>query len=121
MPSLLYMLVGVSGKNMRKLISTKNSSIKYEAETLHFIEAAPNPKYVAIIRGHKHQKGISQIIQGSNWADWDAKKAALMPITEMALFPALAPSTITLRHSISKETWQQDQGGTKVQLSAIVR
>ena len=28
---------------------------------------------------NRHQKGISQIIQGTPRADWEAKKAALMP------------------------------------------
>lgn len=112
MPSMLYMLSnsGAIGKKKRELLSTRNFSIKYEAEILHFIEAAEKPEYIAVIHCHKHQKGISQIIQGNNWADWDAKKAVLTPITEMALFPPLAPSTFILRYSISRDLGTRPRG-----------
>ena len=43
-------------KKKKELSNTRNSSIKYEAETLHLIEAAQKPKYAAVIHCHKHQR-----------------------------------------------------------------
>ena len=64
----------------RGLLNAKNSPVKYGAEILHLIEAAQKPKLVAVIQCRGHQKENSQITQGKNRADWEAKKAALMPI-----------------------------------------
>ena len=63
------------------------------------------PQKVAVIHCRGHQKGTPQISQGNNRADREAKKAALMPITEMALIPSLTPSSIIPRYSTFKENW----------------
>ena len=106
------MLVELSGKKKRTF-KYKKFLYKVWGWDFAFDRSSSKTKIRSSHSLPQASKGISQIIQGCNWADWDAKKAALMPITEMALFPGLVPSTITLRHSISKATWQRDQGGTK--------
>ena len=55
-------------------------TVKYGAAILHLIDAAQKPKLVAVIHCCGHQKETSQITQENIRADWEAKKASLMPI-----------------------------------------
>ena len=89
----------------RGLLNARNFPIKYRAEILYLIEVVQKPKQITVIHCHGHQKGTSQISQGNNRADWETKKAVLMPITEMALIPSLTPSNVIPRYSTSKENW----------------
>ena len=111
MPSLLHMLVELLGK--KRTLKYKKFLCKLWGWGFRFHSSSSKPKYTAVIHCHRHQKGSSQITPGSNWTHWEAKTAALVPITEMALTPTLAPSTNILWYSTSKETWARDQGGTK--------
>ena len=111
MPSLLYMLVELFGK--KRTLKYKKFLYNVWGWGFRFHSSSSKPKYIAVIHCHRHQKGSSQITPGSNWTHREAKTAALVPITEMALTPTLAPSTNILWYSTSRETWARDQGGTK--------
>ena len=68
--------------------------IKYGAGISHLIEVVQKPKQAAVVHCRGHQKGTPQISQGNDRAYQEAKKAALVPTTEMALIPSLTPSNV---------------------------
>lgn len=68
---VLHVYAAIWGKNCI-FLNAKNSPVKYGAEILFLIE-------VAVIHYHVHQKENSQITQGNNKADQEAKKQPWCP------------------------------------------
>ena len=95
---VLHAHTAIRGK--RELLRARNSSIKYEAEILHFTEAVQTPKQAL--------KGNFSIYLRNPQGRLGSKESSLDAIIGMILIPSIALSTIILRYSTSKKTCTWD-------------
>lgn len=72
----------------RGLLNSQGKNIKHEKERMHLLEAVQLSEKVAVMRIKAHQKVSSELEEGNDLADREAKEAAKGEIaTEGALIP----------------------------------
>jgi hypothetical protein len=63
------MLTQLYGKKEDSSLSRRQSPIKHGKEILQLLEAIHLPKEVAVIHCWGHQRDLTLVSQGNNWAD----------------------------------------------------
>ena len=95
----------------RGLLPAQNCPTEHGPETLGLWGVVRLPEQVAVMHGKDHQKGMSPVSRGNGRAGREAKKAALGPDKQMALFSSVSGSDIKADYTSEEISWALEQGG----------